>query len=668
MVIEMSQIPVIAKRDFLTSLANVRPVVALSELIWNGFDASCSRVKVSIDKNKLETMEAIRVSDDGRGISHDDVEFLFGNLGASWKSGKLRNSGRMLHGKCGRGRFRAFALGSLVTWRTVFEKDGRRYKYSIVGKRDALDSFFVTDPVDANGETAGTEVCIENLDHHFTSLVNNEAPGEFAKQFAFYLTDYPSVTLDYCGTLINPVAAQSDRADYNLKGIALADGTTIAASVSIIEWKQATERRSYLCDASGVILHEAHTKQKIRAPGFHFTTYVKSDYFRKLDLENRLVLDDMSAEVEAILKQARDEIKRHFRVKLLKDKSEVIARWKSEQIYPYVGDPQNQVEETERQVFDILAVNVESYLPSFEDADLASRRFTFRLLAQAVKDNPESVQKIITEVLHLTKDAQDNLAELLEITTLSKIIRSAQEVACRLDFLNGLEKLLFDPNTKKTLLERDQLHKVLEKEAWLFHEEFALAGSEKRLEEVLEKHIGELGEREDPVLLSDGKTGRVDLMLCKVNNPRAGEYDYLIVELKRPSQKISDKVLTQIKKYAHAVAEDERFQGIPARWTFLAISNEMDAFTKREASQRDKKPGCVYDDGTLNITVWVKTWSEVLNDARTRLSFINNSLGYESTEESARAHLQKVHSKFIPQQDSDMPEAKDDDPEEAVET
>ena len=100
---------------------------------------------------------------------------------------------------------------------------------------------------------------------------------------------------------------------------------------------------------------------------------------------------------------------------------------------------------------------------------------------------------------------------------------------------------VFDKETKKALLERGQLHKILEKEAWIFHEEFALAGSEQRLEEVLQKHIALLGERSDssePVLLSDGKQGRVDLLLHKAVQPRAGEYDYLVVELKRPSTKI----------------------------------------------------------------------------------------------------------------------------------
>ena len=48
--------------------------------------------------------------------------------------------------------------------------------------------------------------------------------------------------------------------------------------------------------------------------------------------------------------------------------------------------------------------------------------------------------------------------------------------------------------------------------------------------------VGEDGflDAESDVILTTGKKGRIDLFLSKVRQPRSGEYDYLIVELKRP--------------------------------------------------------------------------------------------------------------------------------------
>ncbi len=382
---------------------------------------------------------------------------------------------------------------------------------------------------------------------------------------------------------------------------------------------------------------------------------MKSEFFRDLDKSNSLVLAELDKDVQSIIAVAKGKLKAHFRKRLSQNQSEVVQKWKEEKIYPFEDKPDlDPVEAAERQVFDILAVNVQSYLPSFEGADHKSKKFTFQLLAHAVKENPDSVQTIISEVLGLKRSEQDDLAALLGKTSLSSIIKASKTVADRLDFLTALDALVFGKESKKKLLERDQLHKILENEAWLFHEEFALAGSEQRLEEVLHKHLATLGPRRidtDPVDLGDGKQGRVDLMLSKVTQPRSGEYDYLVVELKRPTKKVDAEVLTQIEQYAIAVANDERFRGVPARWTFLAISNDLDPFAQRKANQRGKPKGQVYDDADQNITVWVKSWADVLNDAKAKLDFINTQLSYEADRDSAKEYLQKTHTRFIPEID-----------------
>lgn len=648
----MTKVHVTAKRDFLESLTNAKPLDGLAEIIWNGFDAEANHVQVFFELNDMDGIESIKVRDYGYGIDRVKVESYFGNLGESWKKTHHRQNGRALHGKNGRGRFNAFGLGELIEWNTSYRHDGKIYTYKIKGSAQTLDDFDISDPVESKASTLGTEVVIYNLRKDFRSLRQDSAPQELAKKFAAYLTEYPSLKLEYCGTTIDPKIAQNHQRSYPLGDILLSDGRSVAVEVSVIEWNIPAERVLHLCDSKGISLDEVTAGQIIRAPGFSFTAYVKSEFFRELDSTNQLGLPDLHPDVQIVLKVAKNKIKEHFRLRLLEKQGKVVDRWKNEHIYPYEDKPNlDPVEVAERQVFDILAVNVESYLPSFEDADEKSKKFTFRLLAQAIRENPDSVQQIIGEVLGLKRADQDELADLLKKTPLSSIISSAKIVANRLDFLNGLETLLFDKENKKKLLERDQLHKILENEAWLFHEEFALAGSEQRLEEVLNKHLDKLGRREDnpaPVIVGDDKTGRVDLLFHKAIQPRTGEYDYLIVELKRPSKKIDDEVLTQIKKYAVAVASDERFRDVPTRWNFVAISNDMDAFAKSEANQRNRPKGMVSDNADLNITVWAKTWAEVINDARARLRFVNEQLAYQADHDSAKAYLNKAHSRFIP--------------------
>ncbi|MDP1998720.1 MAG: ATP-binding protein [Rhodoferax sp.] len=652
----MAKVHVTAKRDFIESQVAAKPIAALSEVIWNGFDAGSNEVEVSVSLNDMDGLESVRVRDFGYGIDPKQVESYFGGLGESWKKKTYKQSGRALHGKNGKGRFKAFAIGERVQWTTYYKLDGKTYSYRIVGHINTIEDFEVTEPVEvANTEKSGTEVVINNMRHDFKSLRDGSTLMELARTYAAYLTEYPDIRLTFDGDTVDPSSAQLSTTNIRLDSVRTVDGRIVPVTLSVIEWKVPTERTLHLCDPSGVALHALPVGPQVRAPGFEFTAYVKSELFRDLDKTNALVLADLHPDVQTVMGNAKGKLKAHFRKRLSENQSEVVKKWKDEKIYPFEEKAElDPVETAERQVFDILAVNVQSYLPSFEEADHKSRKFTFQLLAHAVRENPDSVQTIISEVLGLKRAEQDDLAALLGKTSLSSIISAAKTVAGRLDFLTALDALVFGKESKKKLLERDQLHKMLENEAWLFHEEFTLAGTEQRLEEVLHKHLATLGPRREdggPVLVGDDKQGRVDLMLSKASQPRSGEYDYLIVELKRPTKKIDADVLTQIEKYAIAVAGDERFRGVPAKWTFLAISNDLDTYAKKKANQRDKPKGQVYDDAEQNITVWVKSWADVINDARSKLDFINQQLSYEADRDSSKAYLQKAHSRFIPEVD-----------------
>ncbi len=666
-----NKIPVSAKEDFMDSLASTKPLNALAELIWNGFDARSNKVTINIDYNGISAMNAIRVRDFGEGIKHSHIQEYFGNLGDSWKKIQRRHGDRMLHGKNGRGRFKAFALGGEIKWQTCYSDGSDFYTYSIVGKKGSLNEFSYTDPSISQDRNSGTEVTISELHRDFRSLERESVVFDLAKLFAMYLTEYPHISLVYNNENVAPELVQDRKTDYLINDFSLSAGRKINLSISVIEWKTETDRRIYLCDSKGVAYHDFKPKQKIRARGFHFTVYVKSDYFRELDEANRLGMEELDTDINEIMTPVWEQVQKHFRDRELENKGMVVEEWKAENIYPYDDDiDTGPIETAERQVFNILAVNVQNYLPSFGTFENRTKKFTFKLLAQAIRENPFSVQKIINEVLELKREEQDEFAGLLEKTSLSSIISSSKIVADRLNFLHGFEDLIFNPSTKWRMLERDQLHKMLEKEPWIFGDEFYLTASEERLEGALLKHrhIIEPDYDEDeallddqPVLLPDGKTGRIDLFLSKVRHPRSGEFDHLVVELKRPSKKIDDTVVTQIKNYAKAVSNDERFNSIKVRWKFLAVSNELSDPVKDDANQKNRERGLIYESSDSNITVWVYEWAELINSAKSRLQFFSEQLKYIADKDSAQKYLSEVHAKFIPMPNANKEESDADE-------
>jgi hypothetical protein len=216
-----------------------------------------------------------------------------------------------------------------------------------------------------------------------------------------------------------------------------------------------------------------------------------------------------------------------------------------------------------------------------------------------------------------------------------------------------LEGLLFNSEEKKVLKERKQLHRILAPQTWIFGEQYALSVDDQSLTEVLRKHIEGQGrdgvDLATPVMRADGRRGIVDLMLSRrIPQSRPEELEHLVVELKRPKKKVTAKELTQVKEYALAVAMDERFRAVAARWDFWLLTNEYDDLVRTEANQANRPLGLVVDNSEIGLRVWVKTWAQVLGENRARLRFVEERLGYAPDHDMALNQLKLQYAKLFP--------------------
>ena len=636
------------QEDFAEKLATGRPVQAIAELIWNGLDAEATAVRVTVEDGELG-LRSITVQDNGHGMLHEEAVGYFENLGGSWKktTNLSKNGKRHLHGKEGRGRLRALALGRVAEWFvTGRDATGTLMTFTVTIVRDDLINARISAAEKAAPEASlGTRVRISELDKDWR-LDTDAIAQEFAEFFALYMTEYPGLSISILGRTIEPATAIEQTKSFTLPAIER-DGETFPATIDVIEWKLPTERMLYLCDEGGLPLHRV--PPGIHAPGFEFSAYLKSSYNSRLSQQGTLDLAELDPSLEKAIEDGKEQLRSHFKARLAEDTRSRVERWKKEAVYPYDADPISPIERAERQVFDIVALNVATAIPDFETLDARNKRFQLRMLKQGVENSPEEIQLIMTEVLGLPKQKQEELVKLLRRTTLAAVISSAKMVADRLEFLTGLEAMLFDGELKKHFKERSQLHKIVAENTWLFGEQFALTVSDQSLTEVLRKHLKEIGSDaivDKPVKRLDGSTGIVDLFMTrKVPSARADERDYLIVELKAPSVKIGQKETGQVRSYAFAVQEDERFRNIKVRWEFWVISNDLDKFARSEISSNDRPYGMLHRQDGLQI--WVRTWSEILNDCRTRLQLFEKELNYNADRDESLDFLQKTYAKIL---------------------
>lgn len=622
-----------------------QPLTGVAEMIWNALDAEAEVVAVLLDRTDLDAVDVVVVTDDGHGMTRDEALRDFRRLGGSWKKArhKSKNDKRTLHGKEGAGRFRAFAVGRTVEWVSVSRsEDGGLRRIVVSGTLESSEFTVSDEEVLATGDP-GTRVRIEQPREHVNRLLADHALIWLLTRFAVYLVRYPSVSISYDGTRLDPSSILARETEIELAEV---DHEEYGSPhLRIMEWKPdaaTIEPSLLLCDENGVALSEI-TEGIQASSGIRFTAYATWRGFgahaREIELAN-LGHDVLAPAVEA----AKNAIAAYVAERLSEQRADVLARWKAEHVYPYVGEPANPAEEQERKVFDVVAVTAAPAVAK----DPKSAKLSLRLIKESLS-HPGALQRVLKEVLDLTPDQLEDFDRLLQRTTLVAIIQTSKLVTDRLQFLSDLESILFDSDKKKLLLERSQLHRILANgRTWLFGEEYSLVVDDGGLTKVLQAHRKSLGEiviDDEPVTDTSGATRIIDLMLSKARMYAKGR-DHLVVELKRPGVKLGQEELNQITNYAVAVIKDDRFKAADVRWEFWLVGDELDDVLESVVNQANRPSGLAFEGG--NYRIWVRRWAELLEENRQGLHFYREHLQFKPEEQGA---LDEVLAKYLPKKE-----------------
>lgn len=649
------RISVEVKEDFIDRLRKASPVKTISELIWNCLDADATSVSIDFVAGDLANEpNKIIIKDDGLGFSHTDAVNYFSLLGGLWKrqTAKTPHLRRNVHGREGRGRYNALALGKTATWEVCHQTiDKERYHYKIELSVDDFKSFLISEPISSDTET-GVKVTIEELRVKPTSLMSKSTIQKLTEIFAPYLTCYKDIQISIGDKHLDPSSTVESEASFTLQPINDQHGKVHQVELQVIEWKIQTPNTLYFCDDEGFPLHNIEDKSS--ATDFFYSAYLKSSYVSTLSESEHLALAEMDEKLSNTISEAENIIRRYFRERASERTRNIVDKWKEEKIYPFQGEIDSPIAHVERQVFDIVASNLQNYSDEFEKSPKKTRELQLHLLRTAIESSPNDLQKIISEVMQLSKAKQKELADLLEETTLAAIIKAAKTVANRLKFISGLEEIVFETQSKKNLKERSQLHKILVDNTWIFGEKYNLWVSDQSLTRVLEKYKVYLDSSikiDEPVSMIDNKRGIIDLMLSQqIQLQTKNITENLVIELKAPRVKLNSDTIVQIRKYAHAVASDERFHSLKdVKWDFWLISNEYDSYVSDEIEcGPDPSKRLIWDNPQKNVKIGIKSWAEIIDENRDRLNFFQDNLEYKVDKSKAILFLRERYAEFLP--------------------
>lgn len=632
-------VPISVGREHILGLVRpTKPTTAVMELVANALDADATEVRVELGKNSMGGLDTVRVIDNGHGIERERFHEYFTQVGGSWKgrNGAQSSQGRQLFGSSGEGRFRAYSLGRLVKWTTTCDTVGGRVTYTVTGEYDSPEVFKVSDRTPSTAET-GTVFEAVAAESQLSGLLVDAVPAYLAAKFARVLAYEPDLSITYDGTRITPQLVTVHTAVDQF----LPEGSENKVELEFVEWdKSANIKRSIaLRDESGKVLTEYDAR--IHAPGFHFTVF-----FRWKDINPaEAVLAEMGT-FAPVFAEIRKRMRNHFSKRQEEIARGLVGEWKEEKVYPFDDESKDEVEDAKRELFNVVAVQAAGAI----SGDTRAKKLSLRLIREAIETAPGNLHSILREVLELPQTDVDDLAAVLEQTSLSSIISSSRIVADRLRFLRSLEVLLFDAELKKSVLERSQLHRILANESWIFGDQFHLGVDDKGLSEVLARHLKYL-DRDDLNLahieVEDRKTAIVDLMLTKTIEDSSKQH-HLVVELKRPSKTIGYTERQQIEAYAMAVAGDDRFKDAEAKWDFVLVANRVSEDIRKLSHKRNQPPGLIHDDPDMDLRIWIRHWGGIIEDRRRGLDFIKKHLEVDPSREDALNLLRSKYAKYLP--------------------
>lgn len=650
-----SYIEIGVEKDHIESLTKANGINALSELIWNALDADATIISIEYVSTKIGGYESIIVKDNGSGLDYISAQDVFGKIGGSnKKTANFSPSGRSYHGKEGKGRYKALALGDLVTFTSRYHSNSLSdlKEFSIIVDRNRLSKSELTpskNVTELNSET-GFKVLIQNINtSNANQALDEKNRQELAQKFASYWINYQNFSI-----LINGNKLEFEsliRNEFAVDGTSIiVDGFAYSIQFKIIEWNYDMPKKTYLCNDKGVSFRELNLG--IRSP-LPISIFIQSIIIEKLHKESRLDNIESNEWYNSLINEAKKVARKYVKDRLHRYSREFISDLKAKGLYPYKESSDGDlIEESKRQVFDIVTLQINEFLPDFEKQDDKSKKFVLSLIKEALENNSSSLQTILKEVIELPTDKIDELADILKETSLSSMIDTMTEIKNRLSFIRGLEELVYNKDLSKNVLERKHLHKILVNETWIFGDEYTYGADDITLKNVLKEYIKHLGREDFEEIVNSENNDDLQIIpdVCLWKQFPLGQPGHktnLIIELKKPTVDAGSVELTQIKNYATKIMKDNRFPKENTKWKFILITRKTKEDIEVELSQSYRQYGHVISNDSLDVYVF--TWGQILNDAKARYEFIKNKLNVNLMDnEQNLDYLKSKYSEYLP--------------------
>jgi hypothetical protein len=610
---------------------------AIREAVANAIDANSKNIYLKIyeeeDQGDLfkHKYYCLDIADDGEGIPINDDEFekVFCQYKVSTKKEKTN------YGRRGKGRYTYLLATKDPSGIIIYTKNKNSW-YQIKFEANESDNIkIINSKIDTKPKTKidkkfTTLVHFRNIDTQKLELeeenIENIVAETKSEIISFFADRIASKSIKI---YINNELLKID--DYTEKKILKQefkipiDGLEIDFEVDFYIWNEQIKLKAdrqkhilFLDDNNQLkaIMPSGKHKLSIANQKQNHTIIVKSKYLNDIDYMDDDRYDNVFS--DEVLKRLRKEIAIKLEYILFEIYKKHLDKVANEYL-AYLSIEQDSI--TTEVYHSVLYPFIQKYGNKKISNEIKGVIANF--IDVLLKEAPETYLQNIQTILNLSSKESQQIKYIEENYGLVKAIAEKEKYLERLDILNNFDEMVHGKGRKK-IQERIHLHHVVDKNLWILDEKFedikfSDIYSDISLKTILQKY--EMYQFNS----DDLKNMEKEMNLKKIPDifiPIEKENTIYIIELKKPTVKISQKIVGEIMdKYTSTLQKINQKLPIDNRKKLYAIAIS------------DEKRGTVYTIGDLakdGVRIEPMTWKEVIDKTRQRykdkIELINNTI------------------------------------------
>jgi hypothetical protein len=581
------------KKHFRT----VEPWQPIFELVWNGFDAKATTVKIDVRENDMHSLESVTFLDDGEGIDLEHMDDNFGKFNDSLKKEDMAQQGAH-----GRGRLSFYLLSRRAAWWTKFKGQNAVIEINDDNliKFEGREIYEAEQRPQFEGLASGTLVELGAIHTNLPEL--RQLHEKLSIEFGWFLALNGDRRL-----LLNDKLVTVPSHEISKKNIEI--GKTVF-DVKVIRWDEkptSENSKVYLLDSTGRVRYKQLSSFNKKA-NFFVSVYVRSawaDNFREEgdDLFTSGSHSTDSEEWRKLISPVYDFVGQVYDQFLRDFVERELTKYDEDGIFPTYSDLEPHYAkwraENTREIVRLVYLSDPSVMTTLNKKQ---RKILVRLLDRlSVSNENDALFQIISEVLDLDDLSLNRLSRQLMHTQLENIISTVELLQRRQLAVDKLRQLM-DVHYRD-VLETPDLQQIIENNTWLFGNQYETIGAEEDTFTSVAKGLRD-AIKGIKVIDSDdvederdieGVNRQTDLFIARkipsVDSMGKMFYRCIVIEIKRPGVALNYKHLRQLDDYAAIIKKHPAFSSEHLYFELILVGRKISSVDFEIASRLQNHVG-----------------------------------------------------------------------------